>query len=86
MEMRRDKPDPCLEEAEKKILKLMDILCETGVAIDTLSRMCAVLKLGFESPDFCDGKDAAACMWVMEQLLDQIGKEKISPEVFEWET
>lgn len=86
MEVRKDKSDPGQEEAEKKILELMDILCETGVAIETISRMCAVLKLGFESPDFCDGKDAAACMWVMEQLLDWIGKEKISPEVFKWES
>lgn len=77
--------NPAVEKAEKKILELMDLLCETGVAVETLARMCSVLKLGFESPDFCDGKDAAACVWVIEELLDHIGREKISPEVFEWE-
>ena len=83
MKMEKEESGFKQEEAEKKILELMDILCETGVAVEMLSRMCSVLKLGFESPDFCDGRDAAACMWVMEQLLDGIGKEKISPEVFE---
>lgn len=86
MEAGKKKESSSVEEAEKKILELMDLLCETGVAVETLARMCSVLKLGFESPDFCDGKDAAACVWVIEQLLEHIGTEKISPEVFEWES
>ncbi|MCI7100235.1 MAG: hypothetical protein MR966_15335 [Lachnospiraceae bacterium] len=85
MEIKRERENSCGEAADKKILELMDVLCETGVAVDTLARMCSVLKLGFESPDFCDGKDAAACVWVIEQLLEWIGTEKISPEVFKWE-
>ena len=85
MAIKRERENSCGEAADKKILELMDVLCETGVAVDTLARMCSVLKLGFESPDFCDGKDAAACVWVIEQLLEWIGTEKISPEVFKWE-
>lgn len=83
MEIKKEKPDHDQEDPERKILELMDILCETGIAVENLSRMCSVLKLGFESPEFCDGKDAAACIWVIEQLLEQIGTEKISPEVFD---
>lgn len=86
MDIKKEKSGSEGEEAEKKILELMDLLCETGIAVEALARMCSVLKLGFESPDFCDGKDAAACVWVIEQLLERIGTEKISPEVFEWES
>lgn len=84
MDRKQEKQDSAQEKAEKKIMELMDILCEIGVAVEYLSRMCAALKQGFESPDFCDGKEAAACMWVMEQMLSRIGSEKISPEVFKW--
>lgn len=86
MDIKKEKTDQNREDPDKKILELMDILCETGIAIETLSRMCSVLKLGFESPEFCDGKDAAACIWVIEQLLEWIGTEKISPEVFKWDS
>ena len=86
MEIKKEKTNQDREDPDKKILELMDILCETGIAIETLSRMCSVLKLGFESPEFCDGKDAAACMWVIGQMLEWIGTEKISPEVFKWDS
>ncbi|MDO5409113.1 MAG: hypothetical protein Q4F21_01525 [Lachnospiraceae bacterium] len=70
------------EEAEVKKyrqerLELMDALCRTGVALDAVSRMCSVLRLGFDSPEFCDGRDASACMWVLERVVDQIKAENI---------
>lgn len=75
--------DLVYEKERRKALEMMDALCETGVALESMSRLCSVLKLGFESPDFCDGRDAAACIWVMGQLLDWICAEKISPEIME---
>lgn len=83
MEENRSYVDAGYEKNQRKILELMDVLCETGVALEAISRMCSVLKLGFESPDFCDGKDAAACTWVIEQLLDWIHNEKVSPYIYE---
>lgn len=83
MEVSMEKMDSRCEEERRKALEMMDVLCETGVALEAMSRLCSVLKLGFESPDFCDGRDAAACIWVMGQLLDWICAEKISPEIME---
>ena len=71
------------EKSRRRILELMDTLGETEVSLEAISRMCSVLKLGFESPDFCDGRDAAACAWVIEHLLDWIRKEKLSCEHLE---
>ncbi len=75
--------NPEFEREQRKVLDLMDRLCETGVVLEEIARMCSVLRLGMESPDFCDHKDAAACMWVMEHMLNYVREEKISPEVFE---
>lgn len=71
-----------IQKANRRLMELTDVLGEIDMDLEAVSRMCAVLKLGFESPDFCDSKDAAGCMWVMQQFLDWIQEQKISP----WKT
>lgn len=83
MEETRERMDSGCKSQQRKALEMMDVLCETGVALEATSRLCTVLRMGFESPDFCDGRDAAACVWVIGQLLDWLCTDKISPEIME---
>lgn len=68
-----------------KILQLMDALHECGGTLESLAGLCSVLRLGFESPNFCDNTEAADCMLIMEYLLNVIKKEQIDAVLTRYE-
>lgn len=60
---------------QENLLNLMDRLCRLDFALENTARMCSVLRMGMESPDFSDQTDAAACMWILEYLLETMKAE-----------
>lgn len=63
------------EKNQENLLNLMDRLCRLDFALENIARMCSVLRMGMESPDFSDQTDAAACMWILEYLLETMKAE-----------